>query len=584
MFTEAKKYFSDALNLKPNLNDIQNRLHLGLGVANYFLKNYNDAEKNFEELKKTDKNFETDKVNFYLAEVYYAQGKYIAALKNYNSIKSTDKLITKQTLLGKAYSYFNSKEFSNAINFFEDFINRYPNDKNIDEIKLRLADSYFGAKRFDKAASLYKEIMNENKNLNNDLAYYQFAQALFKAGKSEDAKNAFQDLQIKFPKSKYIDESQYVIGWIAFQQNKFDEAINSYKQLIAKYPNSELRPIAEYSIGDSYFNKASYDSAIYYYSKVIDNYPNSQFIFDAVNGIQYSYVAKDQPQNAISFIDDFISSHPSSKFSDQIYFKKGDLFYSLEKFNDAVVAYKDFISKYPKSSLVPNAYYWIGKSYSNLKKFTEAIPNFSSARSISPKSDIGISSTVELVEIYQQKNQLDDALKILEETIASNSTSNRIPELLFLQGVVENKANKTDDAVSTFDQIATYYNGSLYSAKAKVELGKIEISRNNFDKAQSYLREVAENRLDDIGAQAQYYYGISFFNQNKIEDAITQFVRTRSVFSAYDEWYTKSLLRLGDCFIKMNDKKQAREMFRAVLIRHTNDSFADEAKKKMKGL
>lgn len=584
MFIEAKKYFSDALALKPNSNDIQNRLHLGLGVANYFLKNYNEAEKNFEELKKNDKNFETDKVNFYLAEVYYAQGKYIAALKNYNLIKSTDKLIAKQSLLGKAYSYFNSKEFSNAINFFEDFINRYPNDKNIDEIKLRLADSYFGAKRFDKAASMYKEIINENKNLNNDLAYYQFAQALFKAGKSEDAKNAFQDLQVKFPKSKYIDESQYVIGWIAFQQNKFDEAINSYKQLSSKYPNSELRPIAEYSIGDSYFNKASYDSAIYYYSKVIDNYPNSQFIFDAVNGIQYAYVAKDQPQNAISFIDDFISSHPSSKFSDQIYFKKGDLFYSLEKFNEAVVAYKDFITKYPKSSLVPNAYYWIGKSYSNLKKFTEAIPNFSSARSISPKSDIGISSTVELVEIYQQKNQLEDALKILEETIASNATSNRIPELLFLQGVVENKSNKTDDAISTFDQIATYYNGSLYSAKAKVELGKIEISRNNFDKAQSYLREVAENRLDDIGAQAQYYYGISFFNQNKIEDAITQFVRTRSVFSAYDEWYTKSLLRLGDCFIKMNDKKQAREMFRAVLIRHTNDSFADEAKKKMKGL
>lgn len=584
MFEEAKKYFTDALNLKPNTNDIKNRLYLGLGVANYFLKNLNDAEKYLDELKKNDKNFEPDKVNFYLAEVYYAQGKYIVALKNYNSIKTTDKLIARQTLLGKAYSYFNSKEFGNAIIYFDDYINRYSNDNNIDEIKLRLADSYFGAKRFDQAALLYKEIINENRNLSNDLAFYQFAQALFKAGKSEEAKIAFQNLQVKFPNSKYIDESQYVIGWIDFQQNKFDEAIQSYKKLIEKYPNSELRPIAEYSIGDAFFNKASYDSAIFYYSRVIVKYPNSQFIFDAVNGIQYSFVAKDQPQNAISFIDDFISSHPASKYGDQIYFKKGDLFYSLEKFNEAVLAYHDFINKYPKSSLLPNAYYWIGKSLTNLKKFNDAIPNYSSARAISQKSDIGISSTVELVDIYQQKNQFDEAEKIIEETIASNSTSNRIPELLFIKGSIENKSNKIDDAVLTFEQIATYYNGSLYSAKAKVELGKIEIARNNFEKAQNFLRDVAENRLDDIGAEAQYYYGISFYNQNKIEEAITQFVRTRSVFSAYDEWYTKSLLRLGDCFIKLKDKKQAREMFRAVLIRHTNDTFADEAKKKMKGL
>lgn len=584
LYSDAKKYFTDAKNMNVINLDLINRINLGLGVTNYFLRNYQDAEKNFEYVIKNDKSFESDKVNFYLAEVYFYQGKYVAALKHYNLVKSNDKLIIRQTLLGKAYSYFNSKDFRNAIEIFSNYINHFPNDKNITEIKLTLADSFYGAKSFEKAAALYQQLFSNENNFENDLAYYQFAQALYKSGKTENAIKTFEELQIKFPKSKYVDEAQYVIGWIYFQQNKYDDAISSYKNLLVKYPNTDLMPIVEYSIGDSFFNKGSYDSSIVYYTRVIENYPNSQYIFDAVNGIQYSYVALDQPDKAISFIDEFINTNPNSKFSDQIYFKKGDLFYSLENYNQAIKAYKDFINLYPKSNLVSSAYYWIGKSAVNLKNYDEAIINFSSSRSLALKSDIGISSAVELIQIYFERNQFNDAYNILEETIAANTSSNRIPELLFLRGKTEIKLGNINDATSTFEQVANFYISSIYSSKSKVEIGKIELSRNNYDKAQFYLREIAENSLDDLGAEAQYYLGLVFFNQNKIEDAITHFVRTRSVYAAYDEWYTKSLLRLGDCFIKLNDKKQAREMFRAVLIRHSNDAFADEAKKKIKGL
>ncbi|MCX7875548.1 MAG: tetratricopeptide repeat protein [Melioribacteraceae bacterium] len=584
LFSEARRYFNEAKNLDFISQEVQNRINLGLGVSNYYLKNYSDAEKFLEQVIKNDKTFESDKVNFYLAEVYFYQGKYVAALKHYNLVKSNDKLINRQTLLGKAYTFFNSKDFRNSIDSFNDYITLYPNDKNINEIKLRLADSYFASKNFEKAASLYQQLILNDKNINNDNAFYQFAQSLFKAEKTDEAKKTFEELQVRFPKSKYVDESQYVIGWINFQQNKFDDAIYSYNLLLKKYPSSDLRPIVEYSIGDAYFNKGSYDSAIVYYSRVIENYPNSQYVFDAVNGIQYSFVALDQPERAISFIDEFIANNPNSKFSDQIYFKKGDLYYSLENYSDAVNSYKDFISRYPKSNLVSNAYYWIGKSSANLKNYNEAISNFNLSRSIAMKNDIGISSTVELVQIYFLTNNYSEANKILEETIALNSSSNRIPELLYLKGITENKSGNINDAVLTFEQVANYYSTSIFSSKSKIEIGKIELARNNFDKAQIYFKEIAENRLDDIGAEAQYNLGLVFFNQNKIEEAITQFVRTRSVFAAYDEWYTKSLLRLGDCFIKLNDKKQAREMFRAVLMRHTNDLFADEAKKKMKGL
>jgi TolA-binding protein len=50
------------------------------------------------------------------------------------------------------------------------------------------------------------------------------------------------------------------------------------------------------------------------------------------------------------------------------------------------------------------------------------------------------------------------------------------------------------------------------------------------------------------------------------------------------EWYTKSLLKLGDCYIKLDDKKNARDMFRAVLKQHKNNDYAKEANEKLKSL
>lgn len=585
LFDDAKRYFLEAVKLTPNQSELNYRGMLGLAVAEYYLNNYDAAIKNLEALKSRSKNFENDKIDFYLAESYFSKGQYAASLKNYNSVKSSSTDINRQTVLGKAYAYFNLKDFPNAIYYFSEYISKYKTDQIISEVKLRLADSYFGSKNFEKASSIYRDLFSkESFALDNDLAYYQYGQSLFKSGKSSEAIAAFKSLQEKFPRSKYADESQYVIGWIYFQQNNFNEAILSYNRLLVKSPNSTLKPIAYYSIGDSYFNLGQYDSAIVFYSKVLNEFPNTQYIFDAVSGIQYSYVAKEQPENAIGFIDQFISSNPSSKYNDQLFFKKGDLYYSLEKYAEAIIIYKEFIAKYPGSPLIANAYYWIGKSAANSKNEIEAIDNFTIAKVRASKSDIGISSAIELANIYSNQKQFSAAVKVLKETSDQVPTSNRVAELLYLQGMNQVKDNKPNEASSTFEQIITYYDGSIFAAKAKVELAIILLQQNNYEGAQILLKEVGEKRTDDIGAQAQYNYGVLLYNQNKIEDAISALVRVRSVYSAYDEWYSKSLLKLGDCYLKLNDKKQAREMYRAVLTKHPTGELATEAKRKMNQL
>lgn len=585
LFSEARSNFQESVKLTSNVPDIYNRALLGLGVSEFFLSNYNDAVRNLELLKNRSRDFETDKTNFYLAESYLMRGEYSAAIKHYNQIRSGNEELRKPVIYGKAYSYFNLKDFPNAIYYFNDYATKYRTDQNVNDAKLRLADSYFGIKSFDKASQIYRELFaNDRLISNDDQTYYQYSQSLFKAGRSNDAIEEFIKLQQKFPRSRFADASQYVVGWIYFQQNNFRAAIENYEKLLTKYPASSLKPIAYYSIGDSYYNLGDYEESINYYNRVLTEFPNTPYILDAVNGIQYAYLAKDQPDRAVSFIDQFVSANPSSKFGDQIFFKKGDIFYSSDDYNNAMIAYQEFIRRYPSSPLIPNAYYWIGKSAAFLKREAEAIDNFNRVLSINLRSDIGISAAIDLANIYTNKNDFTSAIKVLNSSIDAQPTSNQVPELLYLRAVAEIKSNNLEEAYKTLDQIVTYYEGSVFAAKAKIELSVLEISRKNYDNALILLKELAEKRLDDIGARAQYLIGLTYFEQNNMNDAIIAFVRVRSVFSGYDEWFTRSLLKLGDCYVKLNDKQQAREMYRAVINRHKTGELAQEANRKLKQL
>ena len=584
-FESAREYFFRAADLSQMGSDLSNRSKLGLGVAYYFEGNYQDVIDILNEVNSRYQSFEKAKVNFYLAESHFALSNYESALRHYLRVGNDDKEVAKQALYGKAYTYYNLKDFSNAAYYFGEYAKQYGKDKKYTDAKLRMADSYYGMKDFERASEIYNSLFNrERRNVDDDAAYYQYGQALFKSGKKEQAIREFESIQRRFHRSKYRDDSQYIIGWIYFQHGEFEKAIEGFKALYEKYPSSPLRPIAYYSIGDSYFNLARYDSAIVSYRKILNEFPKSKYVYDAINGIQYCYVAEDEPGKAVELVDRFISSNPDYEFSDQVLFKKGEIYYSLGEYDKSQNGYKQFIATFPNSKLIPNAYFWIGKCKQITGNENEALENFNLVYKDYPTSEYGVSAVLEMGKIKSDKGLNDEAHQLYTDAISKLDGDKRLPELIFNKGVVEVAKGDIEQAYKTFNGLVQSYAESIFTEQAKIELGVLELNSGDYSDAQLLFNEVGEKRTDDLGAKAQYYYGLSLMKQESYYEAITVFVRVRSVYPGYDEWYTKSLIGLGDCYTILGDKKEAREMYRAVLKRHTNDEYSKEVKNKMKKL
>lgn len=127
-----------------------------------------------------------------------------------------------------------------------------------------------------------------------------------------------------------------------------------------------------------------------------------------------------------------------------------------------------------------------------------------------------------------------------------------------------------------------YYPETVFGDKSKFELALIDIAARRFLNADEYLTSLSENRTDELGAKSQYYLGQSLYDQGKYDEAITALVRVRTVYSRYEEWLMRSYILLGDSYVKLNDKRNAAEMYRAVIAKYSGTPIGDEALQKLR--
>ncbi|MFA6597187.1 MAG: tetratricopeptide repeat protein [Ignavibacteriaceae bacterium] len=584
-YQQAFQYFNQINKIKIEDEFLLFRGLLGKGTALYYLNNYDAAITVLSEIDSLAPNFESAKVSFYLAECYFAKKDFAQALTFYNKISTNETVLQALTLYGKAYCYFNQKDYMNASFFFSDFIKKYPQNEKIFDARIRMADSYFADKNYDAASNAYEELLKvKNLGKAKDYISFQYAMTLYRSGKVRNALEELESFKNNYTKSIYYEHVLYLIGWINFQQSNFYLAIEKYRNMLEKLPRSKLAPLVQYSIGDAYFNLGNYDSAIVSYETVLKNYDNSPQVFDALNGMQYCYVAKGELDKAIAIIDNYVAENPTSTYADQLYFKKGELYYSQRDYEKARLSYKDFIAYFSKSKYVPNAYYQIGKCEQYLNNPEEAIQNYMIVFKSYTQSDIAPGAVIELGNIYNQLKRYDQALALFNQAVDKYRNSSRIAELLFMKGDTYLKKNDSPAAYDVFEEITMYYPTTIFADKAKLEMGLIELKKKRYENADKWFLDLVTKRNDDIAAKAQYYTGVSLLEQGKTQSAITAFVRVLNVYQLYDEWVVKSYLKLGDTYLKMNDKNKAKEMYRNVISTHRGDDYGKEAQQKLRNV
>lgn len=583
-FRAAKEAFARTVGMSDVPFDTRANALYQLGWSQYKLEQRREAVQTFGQfLQEFPGHPKSPDAQFWKAEAAYQEGKYEEALGDYDAVTRSSSSKKPDAWYGAGYSLYKIGRYKEASVRFERLLAEDPSGRFGFDARVRLADCYYFLKDYRSAEGAYRAVLRQFADRKDrDYAMYQLGQTYFRLNNNEDALRQFQGV-VGLKDSPLADDAQYAIGWLWFQGKNYDEAIREFRNLLQKFPQSELAARAHYSIGDALYNQQQYGPAEQSYREVLRKFPQNPLVVDAISGIQYCLLAQGKQQEALSVIDAFVKENPGSAEAQALLLKKGDLLFSQKQFDAAIKEYRGFTDRYSQSPLQAHAWYWIGRSYEGLSRMLDAANAFERAASLeNGAARIRAEASLQAGEAYRTLKSYDKSRQALAQAEKLGSGSELALEAVYLQGRVSEESGDLASAIRSYNAVIARSPDSMPSDKARVALARMYVRETNYSEAKTLAEQVATNRTDQLGAEAQYVIGLQFSQQGDWANAIPAYLRVRYIFPAHEEWLAKAYLGLGEAYEATDDMRRAKEAYQAVVKMDRQTDSVAEARKRLR--
>lgn len=340
----------------------------------YISQQYQTALVGFLELK--DNHVFASIVPYYIAQIYYLQGKYDDVIVYAPSILDTingTRTMELTKILGT--SYYKKERYSEAIPYLKKYISSAPEITNADNYELGF--SYYKTEQYELAANTFSKIRTTRDTLSQNAAYIM-GDCYLKLNKKVEARRSFETAsQYNFNPS-IKEDALFNFAQLSFELSlsPFNEAITAFSQYIKEYPNNQRTDKAYDYLVSAFLSTKNYHQAI----TTIEKMPNRNTKIDAAyqrltyfRGLEYFTELK--YKQAISMFDKSLQFKIYDKNITALsYYWKAEANYRLNQIDAAISQFNEFVNITGSVSLEEygRAQYNLGYAYFNKKEYATA--------------------------------------------------------------------------------------------------------------------------------------------------------------------------------------------------------------------
>ena len=486
------------------------------------------------------------------------------------------------------YTFFNLKDYTNALNNFRAFESGTNNARPevIADAKNRIADCYYIATNYSSAIDYYDKVI-AFVNLDADYAMFQKG---FSLGLINDMKgkiNILTALIQKFPSSTFVPDAIFERGRAYLVLEDFKNGEADFNTIISNYSGSSFVPRSIVQLGLLYYNIGENEKAISQYKKVIENYKSTPEARDAMTGLRNTYVDLNEVDAYFAYIktlDGYGDVNLVQK--DSLLYMSGENLFMTGKYDKATDVLKSYLSEFPEGSFRQNAQYYLAECLKSAGKNDEALKLYIEV-SDEPNNQFLEQSLIIASSMLYDKEDYTASLNYYEklEKVSSSDANT----LISLKGELKS-AFQAGDAQKTIYAAGKIINlpniPEELAREATFMSAKANYSLNNFDDALREFRKVATEVTSVEGAESKYRVAELLNKKDKpaeAEKVITEFIDQKS---PHQFWMARVFLLLADISIKKGDSLQARATLQSLkdYYKVDNDGILDEVKAKLNSL
>ena len=568
------------------LKDAYQKLAFDRGVELYEGRMYKDAALYFERALK----FPVDpavnaKAHFWMAESYYGQGDYSAALRKYDDLRNspgsyaTD--LYEQAGYGMGYTYFKMKQYDEAATSFRRYIGgKQGKPEQRADAMLRIGDCYFVTKDNVQAVKWYDDAIRTGAT-DGDYAQYQkgVCQGLERQFNEKIA--TLKNLLSTQPDSRYAADAKFQVGeTYVFTQND-DAALSYYGQVISQHANSPHVRLSMLQSAAIHKRKGSTAQAIEQLKAIVTKYPTLDGSRDALAALENIYVEQGKVGEYETYLRSLSFVDPASLDLDEKYYRSAEQLYFDEKCPQAIGAFGDYLAKYPQGAFALNAQYYRGDCLYRAAKYAQALPDLEAV--IKGNGDQFMESALfGASDILYRDKRWEGALPYFVQLAAVASfPQNRLAAQVGQMRCLKELGRMAEAGVAGEKVVANSDATADLKAEAGLVAAKGMLDGGDMDAAFAKFKTIAANSSNALGAEAKYHMAYVRHVQAKYRDAEKEVFDLVKKFPAYDHWKAKAFILLGDVYVQLDDRFQAKAALQGVIDNSTEADLVAQARQRL---
>ena len=533
---KADAFFERAIELHPSKPTAA--LYYQAGVAKFKIGNEDQAIEYLTESGIRGGEY-AQLSAFQLGRLHLKKKDYKKALTAYiEASASDDDEIREESYFHAATLNAKLGQFSEAINFADDYLEKYASSPRASEIQDLIAQSYLKTSNYDLAISHLKETGNTTpiqKEIFQKVTYLKATNA-YNDGDFQTAQQWFQESLTYRIDQDINNQSNYHLGEISLRIGQYEKAIQYYSS------QSRLDALSNYGIGYSYFNQRKYQQAIPYFNQsrsaanqnikqdsrarladcqyATKSYQAALQTYNALlNEVESPYLIfqKGMAQKNLSKGEEAISTFQrvfnSSRYGAEARFQSGMIHFEDASFSQAEDFFTQVIDQYANSSFVVESRLNRGISRKNLGELDQAREDYEAILDNYIDDEEALNAILGLQELEQAGLEVPK----LSDYVARYKSVN--PESGSL-ALVEFEAAKRKYFDFSYEQAAISFEGFLkdypksgnrieaqyYLADSYYRIGNLEKAQPVFDGLKIIRNQFTGrilNRLGEINRKLQ---------------------------------------------------------------------------------
>jgi len=429
----------------------------------------------------------------------------------------------------QATSYFNANRpdlgeqyFKLASTSYEDYLARYPHDKNAYELGYYLAETYYYSKRYDDAVKQYEKVRDSNAGTKYRAesalnAVYSYEEIITKAqdtgtlarreiaaGGPRDATKAAEPIpplrqQYIVAIDKFLVGGAehemapafgYRAGEVYYAYNQYDEAVRRFRIVVDKFPESEAARYAANLILDDLLArkdwKAAAETAAIFNAKKVGG--GDTDTFQKIQGGARFNIAKETLEGGAKMMDEgkisdgiamlesgaeqylqLLAEDPKREFADVMMYNAALSYEKARRPVKAAALYERLYNEYPTSENAPEAMFRVANKSEQAFNFDKAITTYLGLVKKYPSSERRADAQINAALALEGTQRYDQAADEFERYATLFPNKPDAPSVFYRASLVHQRRGNTDAEAAVLKRFIGRYGSTAGQGPKVVE-------------------------------------------------------------------------------------------------------------------